>query len=129
MEPYILSGLVLPERAQLTYGPTEFEFRVVEGNLAGRARINVVLNNITVWWFVDAEWDLFDLRNTVVRAVLSEISIIGYIKGFGYDVEIRHVLHNALGVDYVYGIDIPCLVQRNAAVDLNKRFGEMPGKW
>ena len=128
MDPYILHGLVLPERAQLSFGPSDFEYRTLEGGRTGHARINVVLNNVTVWWFVDAEWDLFDLRNTVARSVLHEVAIIGFIKGYGYDVEIRQVLNNTLGIDYVYGIAIPCLEKRNAGVDLNKRFNEIRGK-
>jgi hypothetical protein len=125
MEPYLLHGLVLPERAQLSFGPSEFEYRTLDGKRGGRASINVVLNNVTVWWHTDDEWDLYDLRNTVARAVLNEISIIGFVRGYGYDVEIRQVLHSALGIDYVYGIEIPCLVDRNAAIDLNKRFNEI----
>jgi len=128
MEPYLLHGLVLPERAQLSFGPSEFAYQTLEDDRRGRARINVVLNNLVVWWHTDTEWDLFDLRNTVTRAVLNEISIIGYVRGYGYDVEIRQVLHNGLGIDYVYGIDIPCLVERNAHVDLNIRFNEIRPK-
>jgi len=128
MEPYILHGFVLPERAQLTFGPLEFEYRQLNGDLAGQARINIVLNNVTVWWFSDTEWDLFDLRNTVAQAVLNEVAIIGFIKGYAYDVEIRQVLHSALGIDYVYGIAIPCLEERSAGVDLAKRVQEIRRK-
>ncbi|TFH48009.1 MAG: hypothetical protein E4H01_07175 [Lysobacterales bacterium] len=81
MEPYLLHGLVIPERAQLTFGPLEFEYRQLNGDLAGHARINIVLNDVTVWWYSDTEWDLFDLRNTVAQAVLNEVAIIGFIKG------------------------------------------------
>lgn len=128
MDPYILHGLVLPERAQISFGPSEFEYRTLQSGRTGRARVNIVLNNITVWWFADAQWDLFDLRNVVAQSVLSEVSIIGYIKGYGYDVEIRQVLHNELGIDYVYGIAIPCIEERNAQIDLNKRFAQIRGK-
>jgi len=44
--------------------------------------------------------------------------MVGYLKGFAYDFEVTRVLNQSRGIDYVFGIDIPCLAERAKSIDL-----------
>lgn len=119
--PYLYEGLILPERAQLTL-QFEAHFKHLMSGISAVARVSVVLNQVAVWIYSDVKWDIFDLRNVVKNLLQNEVAVIGYLKGYAYEVEIRRVLHPELGVDYVFGIDIPCIAERNKSVDLATRI-------
>lgn len=81
------------------------------------AQISIILNQVAVWVDSNTEWNIFDLRNVVKIIVQNEIAIIGYLKGYAYEVEIRRILQSELGIDYVFGIDIPCIAERNKSIN------------
>ncbi|WP_418647903.1 hypothetical protein ACNQFN_02870 [Thauera butanivorans] len=54
--------------------------------------------------------------------------MIGYLKGYAYDVEITRVLSREREIDYVFGIDIPCITNRNQDVDLNEALLQLRQK-
>ncbi len=116
--PYYFQGVVLPERAQLSLHFT-LSFSHITSRVAGVAKVSIVLNQVAVWIESDHEWDIFDLRNVVKNLVQSNLDMVGYIKGYSYDFEITRVLNPSRSVDYVFGIDIPCLADRNKSLDLN----------
>ena len=116
MYTYIFEGIVLPERAQLTFKKT-IEFTHISSSISGRADLSILLNKVCVWVDTQVEWDIFDLRNTVRYMVQNELSIIGYLYGYAYDLEIVRVLNRALNIDYVFGIDIGCIVERNSKIN------------
>lgn len=119
---YILKGIVHPERAQISMGPIKFELHhLATGNNAS-VRLNVVLNQVTVLVQSQSDWDIFDLRNLAKQVVADHLAVVGYIKGYAYDVEIRQILNLAREVDYVYGIDIPCIEKRNKDKDLGSEI-------
>jgi len=123
--PYIFKGVVLPERASITIGPLRSKFfHPTTGNV-GECKLNIVLNQITAWIYSEADWDIYDLRNIVEQMVLDILSIIGFLKGYAYDVDIRQVLNEDKEIDYVFGIDIPCLEDRNRAIDVGSKLREM----
>ena len=122
MSTYILLGLVLPERAQVSMGPLNYSFIYPFDGTRHEAEVRILLNQITVYVHTDREWLLEDLRNTVVQIVRDLTNILGYIKGYGYDVEIRQVLHREKKINRVFGIDIPCIAERNEKLILKDEF-------
>lgn len=117
MEPYFFSGVVVPERAQLSLQIT-LGFSHVASGVNGTARISIVLNQIAVWIESEHDWDIFDLRNVVKNIIQNHLAMVGYLKGYAYDFEITRVLNQSREIDYVFGIDIPCLADRDNTVDL-----------
>lgn len=121
MEPYLFQGLVLPERAQLSLGfPLKFEH--VSTGVSAEAKVSIVLNQVAVWVTSEHDWNIFDLRNVVKNIVHGHLSMIGYLKGLAYDVEITRVLSREREIDYVFGIDIPCIANRNQDINLNEKL-------
>lgn len=118
MEPYLFHGVVLPERAQLSL---EFhvKFSHLASSISAEAQVSVVLNQVAVWVESEHNWDIFDLRNVVKNIVQGHLAMIGYLKGYAYDVEIIRVLSRERNIDYVFGIDVPCIANRNPNIDLN----------
>jgi hypothetical protein len=121
MTPYLYEGLILPERAQLSL-QFEVHFKHLTSGVSAAARVSVVLNQVAVWIYSDVEWDILDLRNVVKNILQNQVAVIGYLKGYAYEVEIRRVLHPELGIDYVFGIDIPCIAERNESIDLEAKI-------
>lgn len=112
MHSYIFYGVVLPERAQLSHSfPIEFSHSGKTG--LHKAHISIILNQIVVWIDSEHVWDIFDLRNTVKNIVQGNLAIVGYALGHAYDIEITRVLSLARDIYYVFGIDIPCISERN----------------
>jgi hypothetical protein len=118
MEPYLFYGIVLPERAQLS-----LQFSVKFSHLASKvtadAKVSVILNQVAVWVDSDHNWDIHDLRNVVLNLLQSNIAMVGYLKGFAYDCQITRVINQIRGIDYVFGIDVPCLADRVKPAELN----------
>jgi hypothetical protein len=117
MDPYLFQGVVLPERAQLTvqFG---LGFEHLGSGVKGVANVSIINNQIAVWVATDREWDVFDLRNLVRNIVQNDLAIIGFLKGYAYDIELTRVTNQSRNVDHVFGIDIPCIAERGKAIDL-----------
>jgi len=121
MDPYLFEGIVHPERAQINL-KLSLSFTHLTSSTDATATVSIVLNQVVVWIDSKVEWDIFDLRNVAKSILQNELSIVGYLKGYAYEVEIRRVLNRGLGIDYVFGIDIPCIVERNKAIDFDKEI-------
>jgi hypothetical protein len=117
MEPYLFNGVVLPERAQLSLS-FALAFSHVTSGVSGVAKVSILLNQVTVWVESEHDWNIFDLRNVVRNILQTHLAMVGYLKGFAYDFEVTHVLNQSRGIDYVFGIDIPCLAERAKSIDL-----------
>lgn len=106
----------MPERAQMS-----LQFGLGFSNPAlgieAEVKASIVLNQVAVW--VDSEhvWDIFDLRNAVKGIVQDHLAMVGYLTGYAYEIEIFRVLNRSRNIDYVFGIDIPCLAERGKSVD------------
>lgn len=127
METYLFYGKILPERApiSLSFGLSFSHFTSGE---TGKAEISIVLNQLSVTVHTEKEWNIFDLRNVVKHIVQTNLAMIGYIKGYAYDLEITRVLNSTLGVDYVFGIDIPAIAKPRESIDLASKLGELRAK-
>jgi len=127
MTTYLFQGLVHPERAHITL-QCSFGFTHLTSSEEATVRISIVLNQIAVWVETRIVWDVHDLRNVVKAVVSHELEVVGYIKGLAYDVEIRRVLNPEHEVDYVFGVEIPCISDRNKDIDLATRATEIRNK-
>jgi hypothetical protein len=127
MTPYLFQGLVLPERAQVTL-ECGLRFTHLVTNVDAEARVSIVLNQIAVWIATETEWDIFDLKNIVKNILQNESALLGYLKGYAFEVELRRVLHPELEIDYVFGIDVPCVANRNENLDLGAKMAELRSK-
>jgi len=114
MEPYLFYGIVLPERAPLTLQFT-VRFSHLTSGISGQAKVSILLNQVAVWVESEQNWDIWDLRNVVKTVVQNHLAMVGYIKGYAYDLEVTRVLNQSRGIDQVFGIDIPCLAKRGGS--------------
>ncbi len=117
MESYLFYGVVLPERAQLTL-QFSVGFSHITSGTDGTAKVSIILNQTAVTIESEYNWDIFDLRNVVKNIVQNHLNMVGYLMGYAYDFEVARVLNQSREIDYVYGIDIPCLAERNKDLDL-----------
>jgi hypothetical protein len=100
MEPYLLYGVVLPERAQISL-ICELEFSHLGTDAVGNVRLSIVLNQVVIWIESAHEWDIFTLHNVAKNIVQNQLAIVGFLKGFAYHCEITRVLNKGRGIDYV----------------------------
>lgn len=111
MHTYRFDGTIYPERAPLTH-QVGFRFHHPTSKRDGTMRISIILNQIAVWVEVESQWDVWDLKNVVKTTVQNEVAVVGYLVGHAYEVEVRRVTCPELGVDLVYGINVPCISDR-----------------
>ncbi|WP_083417856.1 hypothetical protein [Burkholderia contaminans] len=127
MEPYLFFGVVLPERAQLSL-QFNVRFSHLTSGVGGTAKISIILNQVAVHVDSDHDWDIFDLRNIVKNIIQNYLAMVGYLAGIAYDFEITRVLNQIRGVDYVFGIDIPCLAERSKGIDIQDSLMQLRDK-
>lgn len=92
MPRYLFTGTVLPERALLTLSWEVKKFIHISTRNTGRAQVSILLNQVAAWIEADQRWDIFDLRNVVRNLIQTHLSMIGFIRGFAYDLAIARVL-------------------------------------
>lgn len=121
----------MPERAQLSLHFT-VRFSHIASGFDGVAKVSIILNQVAVRIESEHDWDIFDLRNVVNNIVRNRLAMVGYLMGYAYDLEVTRVLNQSREIDYVFGIDIPCIAERGKVTDLqnalikllNKTIGE-----
>ena len=127
MEPYLFSGVVLPERAQLSL-KFALKFSQLGSEKIAVAKVSILLNQIAVWIESEHDWNIFDLRNVVKNIVQNHLAMAGYLKGYAYDFEITRVLSQSREIDYVFGIDVPCLAENGQSVELEEALPKLAVK-
>lgn len=128
MEPYLFYGKVLPVRAQLSIPTFGLGFSHITSGETGKAQVSIILNEVAITVHTEKEWDIYDLRNVVKNILQSHLSMIGYLRGFAYDSEITRVLNSSLGVDRVFGIDIPCIAEPRKSIDVGAELEKLKAK-
>lgn len=126
MAQYILKGIVHPERAQLSIGPIKLPKTIqVSTKKELSIELNIVLNHISIWIETTKDWDIFDLRN-IARYISTVVcSFLTFTHGYYYEVEIIQILSKEKGIDYVFGIDTPCVSERNSVEIWKKNLIEI----
>jgi hypothetical protein len=116
---YLVEGSVIPERAQVSVQIPPFGITHFVTGYNATATVRIILNHVLVWIDTDESWDVYDLRNMVLAMLQYELALVGFVKGFAYDVDVRRVVNRDLGVDQVFGIDVPVIAERNSDVDVS----------
>ncbi|WP_312217269.1 hypothetical protein [Pantoea vagans] len=99
---YTFVGVVLPERAQLSYN---FNLKMgLSGGGEGSFRCSIVNNQVLAIMTLSEEVDIFTLRNIAHYNIQSNLSLLRYYSGIFYDVKIDRIYNEDLTVDYVYGV-------------------------
>ncbi|HHW43813.1 MAG TPA: hypothetical protein GXX25_08400 [Desulfotomaculum sp.] len=107
---YILTGRVIPERAVVDICEVAFKVPVSEDVPEGDLFIQIIKSQIFVRFLASGEVrNIFTLRNIVEDATRMLLDVIGYLNGYGYDVEIIQAVQPNTGEKYVFGIDVPVL--------------------
>lgn len=127
MDPYLFYKVVQPERAQLSL-QFDVGFSHVVSGVEGVAKVSIILNQVAVCVESEHSWDIFDLRNVVKNIVQNQLAMVGYLMGYAYDFEVTRVLNQSREINYVFGIDIPCLTERGKAIDLQDALVKLRDK-
>lgn len=94
-----------------------------------KADVRILLNQVAVWVETDVVWNALDLRNAIRYFVQLEIDIGGYVLGHAYDVEIRRAICPEIGLDQIFGTDVPCIKALHQGVDLEARIAAICLTW
>jgi hypothetical protein len=103
----------------------EVHFRHLGSDHTSKASISIVLNQIAVSIDSETEWDILDLRNTVIDIVQDLLATVSFTRGCAYDFVITRVLNRERNIDYVFGIDIPVLFEARKSIDINTKAREI----
>ena len=112
MNIYHLQGVIHPRRAQIQDHPLGAKLIHVSSRNTASLRARILMNELSVWVETPDEWDIFDLRNVVRYLTQTDLALVGFLMGCAYTVEIVRVTCEALKIDVVYGVDIPCIANR-----------------
>ncbi len=124
MNDYDFYGVVHPERAQIT---VQTGFQIASPSSENDTLFISIINNQVYIKLSSPNTygDIDTLRNNVRTVVQDMLDMVGYIKGFGYELEIIRIINLEKGINYVYGVNIPVLEKRGAEKDLNKEIEKM----
>ena len=100
---YILKGIVHPQRATLTFKPPIKPSEVIHASSGKKLDIelNILVNQITLWIETSDSWDVCDLRNVGRYYVLKFCSLLTFIHGHFFEIEITQILRKEKGIDEV----------------------------
>lgn len=124
MPRYFFSGVVHPERAQLTISRLSFSIPDEEGSTSTEG-FSEVVNNQYFAVVRSNEQNIYTLRNEVRRSSEEILSIMGFLKGYAYTLEIVKVYNENTDGYEVFGIDTPVIAKRNERIDLNEALREI----
>ncbi len=117
---YIVKGRVLPIRAALTFGPIRIQLSDEKSmSPSTNLELTIYANEVTIYYEAEYPRDIYDIKNECLYYCNAMVAQIGFLVGFGYSIEVNQILCRELDINIVYGIDIPCLSERNKGLDLN----------
>lgn len=126
MPQYILKGIVHPQRATLSLSrPIKEKVTHLSSKKELCIELNIVVNQITIWIESTEEWNLDDLRNIGRAFTITICSILTFIYGYYYEVEIIQMLYKEKGTDHIFGIDTPCISNRDSIKDFKAKFEDI----
>jgi hypothetical protein len=111
MEAYFIQGIILPERAPLTY-EYGLKFKHVASDQQCIAKVSILLNQVAVWLDVEKPLFTIDIKNIVTYLVLDVVNAVCYLTGYVYDFQVTRIFSRYGGIDEVVGIDNPVISKR-----------------
>lgn len=123
---YVLIGVVLPERAQLTYS---FGLKMgLKGGSDGSFKCSIVNNQVIAFMMLDEEMDVMTIRNIAHYSIQSNLSLLGYCSGIFYDIKIDRIYNEELSIDYVYGVANEDIQRYWGEIDVPAMIGQLRPK-
>lgn len=115
MSNYIIIGKILPERAPISIVLPEIKFSpIVCKESINNAKLSILNNQVYILYSTNIEEiGLHDIRNIAKQLIADKLSIIGYLLGYAYEIELTRIINIERNIDHVFGIDIPCLADRS----------------
>ena len=129
-EPYLFYGVIRPERAILSFQyplPQHCTLFLKDKEVDINLKVSILLNQLAATVETDIEWDVFDLRNMIASIIHHDLAILSFSTGYAYVFELTRVINRSLGVDQVFGIEIPAIENRQKA-KAGVRFSEIKPK-
>jgi hypothetical protein len=111
-----LVGVVRPERAGISI--SKMGIRADIGGVPFTFTFQIACNQLLAIVDTD-ESNTWTIRNELKHFVDTALSLVGFLKGYSYDVDITALFDGEMKAWRVYGNDIPVLAKRGAAIDLN----------
>lgn len=108
--------------------PQPYSFFLKDKKVDINLRVSIILNQLAATVETDIEWDVFDLRNTIASIIHHDLAILSFSTGYAYGFELTRVINRSLGVDEVFGIEIPVIEKRQKAKPAGVRFSEIKNK-
>jgi len=126
MSQYIFKGIVHPERAPVSVGPIK-PARIVHPDTRKELvmELNIVFNQITVWVEAGDDWNIVDLRNIARYFASTVCSVLSFVHGYFFEVEIVQAVCRERNIDQVFGIDTPCIAERPSAEYFKAKFTDV----
>jgi len=112
---YVLTGVVLPERALVSVDPEKpiniyCQSEEFEANIS----ISIILNKISlVVKIINANCNIFTFRNAIRESVESIVDTVGFYHNYSFTVEITSLVKTETGETYVFGIFEPIFGNKN----------------
>lgn len=100
---YTFIGLVLPERAQMSY---EFSVNInTDSSGNGEFSCSVINNQLLSTMKLEEDMDVMTLRNFAHNIIQNHFSLLGFYTGIFYDITINRIYNESRSVNYVYGVE------------------------
>ncbi|WP_419245965.1 hypothetical protein [Serratia sp. NFX21] len=113
---YTFIGVVLPERAQMSYS-FSLKINLISGS-EGVFECSIVNNQLLAIVRLEENVDIMTLRNITHNIIQNYLSLLGFYSGVYYDIKVDRVYNDDLSVDYVYGVANTDIQEFWGAVDL-----------
>jgi hypothetical protein len=123
MKELIFSGVVHPERAQVSIPETTQYLDDLDGNNIGKFTIAISVSQITAHLSTTKEdIDLFTWRNSLQPRIEVLVDSYGFLVGCGYEIEIIKAYDVQAKKDHIFGVNIETLPTCESKEELLRRY-------
>jgi hypothetical protein len=121
---YQFFGVITPERAQLSIKSPKIGLKLYKENNTF-LNYTIILNQIYVEYDTPIEEeDIYTLRNNLCTIISDNLSIISYLKGIFYEIDLRRMINRELSLDEVFGVNIPYVDNRRTDISSDEKIFE-----
>ena len=123
MREIIFSGVVHPERAQVSLSQSTQYLTDIGGNNIGTLIVEISVSQITAHLTTPREdIDLFTWRNSLQPRVEVLVDSFGFLVGSGYEIEIIKAYDLNTRKDHIYGVNIETLPACKTNDELKEKY-------
>lgn len=96
-------GVVIPERVDVNLKPIVLPYSVLGNSIS--ILIEIIRSKIFCRITSGTTMNISDIKNVTQSVVYSIVNYVGFLKNYGYNVQLDHAINNATGENIVFGID------------------------